>query len=470
MNKAIATLSALLITITTMYAQPLNDDCNGIIHLGESPVCEPTVYTNINATPSIIDAMNNIPSCFNGGTVQNDVWFSFTVPSNSSIVDFELTVEGTSGSSGLVMPQVAVYRGSCEFGGLAELSCGSAVINANSINVELIGLDLGVTYFIRINDFSASGTPNWGDFTVCIEEYVPVFNIDEVNDLIFCEGTLYDSGGPDGDYDNGEFNSVTICPNEFHQCIFVNISNYNIETNFDYLNFYAGSSITDPQIISLTGSGSDIEVQATSSCITIQFTSDGSSTQSGFELNWECSADTCTIPPLITCDEPAVIPGLPFVSEDLSTCLAGNAVQVSPCNNATFVSGNDYIFTYESPGDECIMVDITNSNEQTGVAVFDDCPNLATDCIAVSGGGFGQIDPTINAAYLSEPGTYYILVANQNCTSFDISVDTITCPITFPSAANCEDALSISGCSNLTPSLLNLEQGIRRPDIFPKRG
>ena len=134
-------------------------------------------------------------------------------------------------------------------------------------------------------------------------------------------------------------------------------------------------------------------------CVTLEFTSDASVTNPGFELSWSCSAEACDIPPFSTCDNPDDIPSLPFTSNDLTTCTAGNSVGPGPCNNADYLEGNEYIFTYTSEGDECISVNVTGSTLGTGISIFNDCPNSATQCVSQTG-SFDIVDPTIGFAFL----------------------------------------------------------------------
>lgn len=453
------------------FSQPINDDCGGIIDLGEAPICPiPDTFNNVNATESIVfsDINFNIPVCFNGGTVDKDVWFMFTVPSNGSVIDFTVTVTGIEGPNGMmVQPQLAIYRGECLLDELQELDCVTSPLGATEVEIDLLGLTPGLPYFLRINDWSASATPNWGDFQLCVAEYIPIFNMGDEPGSSSCFGTLYDSGGPDGDYNDNENLSFTICPNDFFECLFINVEDFNTEPGIDDINFFAGSDIFAPQIASINGAGGGFEVQAASDCVTVQFTSDFSVTNSGFELTWQCSPDSCTIPPLITCDDPINIPSLPFFQDEISTCFAGNTVTTGPCGNDGFIDNDEYIFTYDSPGDECINVNITGSNIGTGVAIYNDCPNVASDCVAVAGGGFGAVDPTINGAFLEEAGTYYIVIANNNnCTPFEIMVETVTCPIVFPSAALCEDAFSLNGCSGGEPAIISVAPGEGEPGFI----
>ena len=118
--------------------------------------------------------------------------------------------------------------------------------------------------------------------------------------------------------------------------------------------------------------------------MTFGFTSDGSVTDPGFELTWECSSTPCDNP-FITCANPDVIPALPYSATDLTTCGTLDAQTFGPCFNVFgLLGGEDYIFTYDSPGDECIQIAVTGANVNTGLSIYDDCPQNATDCVGSS--------------------------------------------------------------------------------------
>lgn len=459
----------LLLTLLTSFVfsqAPINDDCAGIIDLGEVPYCsQPAQYTNIDATASDIDPTNNIPACFNNGT-ERDVWFQFTLPADGSIVDVTITVFGDfDGNGTLHMPQVAIYRGDCAYGELAELDCAAALINENVVSLDQFGLTPGIPYFLRINDYSATAAPNWGTFRLCVEKYVPELNIGDVPGTQSCTGTLWDSGGPDNDYGQGEDLTFTVCPQEYHQCIVFNLESYDTEFGFDFIGFYAGDNIaTGTLITQQSGFGTNFEVQIPAPCATIRFTSDGFAEQPGFKLTWSCSPDVCTTPPPTTCADPVDVGTLPYGVNGLSNCFSGNTILDGPCNDA-FLSGNDYVFSYTSGGDECIQIATSGTNLNAGIGVYNNCPSIAgTACVASAGGGFNSVDPFINAAFLENPGTYYIVFgAGINCSPFDISIDTITCPVVLPSASTCDDALNIGGCSNLLPEIIALNPGAGDP-------
>ena len=158
----------------SLLAQPANDDCAGVIDLGEAVICpSPDIYNNIGASMSEVftNTSDNIPGCF-VGNADRDVWFSFSTPPVGGIIDFEVLITGVSElNPSIENPQVAIYRGDCALDGLAELACVSAEAGATAVELEILGLTPSTVYFLRINDWSSSGTPNWGDFEICIQEY-----------------------------------------------------------------------------------------------------------------------------------------------------------------------------------------------------------------------------------------------------------------------------------------------------------
>ncbi|MCC6723737.1 MAG: gliding motility-associated C-terminal domain-containing protein [Saprospiraceae bacterium] len=471
MKKLIASL-AILHFAALVFAQPTNDDCSGVFHLGTAPICPfPDTFSNLDATQSVVfsSPTANVPSCFTGGAVNRDVWFSFTVPAVGGQVDFTVELTGVNGTNGsIVQPQIAAYRGDCELDGLSELNCATSIQGQTNVSLDLIALDPGQLVYLRISDWSSSATPNWGDFELCVKALEPVYNMGETGFTAACAGTLYDSGGPTDDYSNNELQTFTICPQEFTQCISLNIVSISTEDNYDFLKIYAGESTLSPLFASFSGFGTNLQLQVMGQCATFLFDSDNSANDEGFEITWECSPTTCLISPPSTCAAPTAIPALPYASTNLTTCNSQNDLDTSPCNDDDWMQGEDVIFTYNSPGDECISVNITGSNGATAIGIFDNCPEGAgpVNCLAQEGGDSELSNPSINGVFLALPDTYYIVVDNPNfCTPFNIEVEEVTCPVILPSAAFCENAQSINGCGSL-PSIVYIAPGDGDPDFL----
>ncbi len=195
MRQLLILLFAQFLVLQFTFAQPSNDDCPQAIDLGEAPSCPTDIYNNINATPSTIatNLADNIPSCWFTNE-NNDVWFSFMTPANGSILDFSITVGGAPGGPNnqpLVQPQIALYRGDCNIDELSELACGSFVFGQSIINLEVLGLDPATTYYLRVNDFSSTATPNWGDFMVCVDSISNAVNVQATaSSEAICSGTV----------------------------------------------------------------------------------------------------------------------------------------------------------------------------------------------------------------------------------------------------------------------------------------
>ncbi len=308
--KQALTLLAVLLTAFSLHAQaPSNDDfdCATMVNLGEVPACQPTVYTNTNATPSNIATVDTV-SCFQSGMAQRDVWFRFQCP--ISLLDLRITVTGAGGDP-ITNPEFAVYRGDCFFDGLAELDCIRASQGQTSVLLDLFGLTPGLDYYIRVSDWSATASANSGDFTLCVDSIPPILNITQGSSSL-CSGTLYDSGGEFGDYLPNEDHTFVICPDQPATCISFTLEYYNLEPTLDpfasgmgdQLYFYDGNSTNAPLLAALDGNGFSpqniaggggvcFQVQATSGCLTVRFDSDASVQESGWKGTWLCSSNPC---------------------------------------------------------------------------------------------------------------------------------------------------------------------------------
>jgi hypothetical protein len=149
MRKLLILFSIALFSCPVFAQTPVNDDCSGAIDLGTAPVCPSDTFTNVNATTSNIGSIN-IPSCFNGGTSEHDVWFSFKCP--DTLFDFRITLTGV-GVNSILNPEFAIYRGDCSVDGLAELLCAKAVAGQSALYLDVMGLTPGAIYFIRVSDY-----------------------------------------------------------------------------------------------------------------------------------------------------------------------------------------------------------------------------------------------------------------------------------------------------------------------------
>ncbi len=461
--KVLLALLALALPVCLLGQVPANNDCDAAADLGILPYCSVAAeFTNVNATNN---ALNTVPSCW-AGSGGRDVWFKFFTPADGSIPDVSIRVFGAGSGNGTIrLPQIALYRGDCNTSGnpngLDELACASAAVGQNNLRLDFTGLAAGDVFYVRVNDRTVTGSPNSGTFKLCVEK-LGDFNLGDSPSTSACSGTLFDSGGPAGDYSDNENLTFSICPASPTQCIHLNLENYSIQPFFDFLKIYAGADVaTGLEITAVSGQAGGLDLQIPGTCATLLFASDAFITDAGFKLTWVCSPDACTAPPPTTCAMPAEIASLPFSQTGLSNCVSGNAISTDPCGS-DFLNGNDYIFKYHSNGDECIRVAATGTNNGAGLGLYNLCPDQpGAQCLYLAGGETDSYDPTISVAYLQNAGDYYLVFgAGAFCSPFDISVDTLTCPKTLPSAALCSEALNLAGCGKSTPQIIQVGHGL----------
>lgn len=316
--KKILTLLSLLFIANAAFAQPANDDCAGILHLGTAPICNTTVYDNLNATTSMIgnDNLPVSPSCLGLGQPLNDVWFQFTAA--DTILDYRFTVTGT-GSPMMLNPLVILYRGDCLFDGLAEAGCALADVGTGEVILDVVGLTPGLEYFLRITDYGGATTE--GNFTLCVDEIPPATDITQGSSNL-ASGILYDSGGKDGNYQADENFTFKICPTDGPACLTFTLDWFNLENGEltglgEILSFYDGDDpLNDPLLAEISGAfepfqdpyvtgggGVCFKVMATSGCMTIVFSSDNGVQFEGFAGHWESSGTPCEPVDIVEIDD-----------------------------------------------------------------------------------------------------------------------------------------------------------------------
>ncbi|MEO1436187.1 MAG: choice-of-anchor L domain-containing protein, partial [Bacteroidota bacterium] len=323
-----------MLSVGAFAQAPANDDCANatVIPFPPNYCSGVTEFTNENATEEAYPIPNQCTPPWNGA--QRDVWFTFTVPPGGP-VDYTITVDGTLGGT-IVQPQIAVYRGDCSQ--LFEAICITSGLGEAFLELDVFALDPFVQYWIRVNDFSSTGTPNSGSFQFCLEEYEPptCFPIPGPTLNQECTGTLFDSGCDTGNYGPNENGTYTICPTTPHNCLFFELLTYDLENNFDVLSFYDGPDVNAPLICTVTGIGTNQIIQATSGCLTVQFQSDGTVEQGGWEAMWSCTNATCQNFAPITVDNTVT-------ADDLINTISSSGVLVSnPVLDCSSANGIGY--------------------------------------------------------------------------------------------------------------------------------
>lgn len=135
------------------------------------------------------------------------------------------------------------------------------------------------------------------------EHYYRLIN-DDADVTVFTEtsGTLYDSGGAVGNYANDERFLYHIQPTGASNVALSMIS-FDLEADWDYLYVYDGATIDAPLIDVYTGSDIPDVLTSSGSSILLEFRSDCSTTDTGWEIVWsalEGDGEGDELPPATT--------------------------------------------------------------------------------------------------------------------------------------------------------------------------
>lgn len=150
--------------------------------------------------------------------------------------------------------------------------------------------------------------------------------------------------------------------------------------------------------------------------------------------------------PGVNCANPYIIDSIPFSQSNMTTKCYGNNYNINNYNlnncsrlaPASAYTGEDFIFEYNSPGEELLYITLLNTTTFVSLFVIDGCPNdSSSNCIASVSNNRA---PGLCVA-LTDSGTYYIIVdapLSTNNTNFDITIELLD-----PIGSNCSNPYPI---------------------------
>ncbi len=119
--------------------------------------------------------------------------------------------------------------------------------------------------------------------------------------VVACQDSFYDMNGPQGNYWNRENWTWTLSPNGAAQ-VTVRFTEFRLESGYDTLWIYDGSSTSAPLIGYYTGISSPGTITSTGPTLTFRYKSDNATVERGWRAGWSCVLDntppTTSINPL----------------------------------------------------------------------------------------------------------------------------------------------------------------------------
>ena len=129
--------------------------------------------------------------------------------------------------------------------------------------------------------------------------HVVNMHANQTDTLYMCGGTLYDDGGPDGNYSASQQSYVVLMPSMPGAFVTLNGTAHIEGSSWDNLYIYDGIGTSGTALVSLAGqsysSGTTVSATSSSGPLTVYFKSDGSVQYSGFALNVGCLVDPCGV-------------------------------------------------------------------------------------------------------------------------------------------------------------------------------
>lgn len=162
------------------YIVAQSNECSSAVTLTVTANCTSPVF----GSTSGFSSSTSIPACV--GTPDDDGWYKFVATASSHYI----TVTGSATYDAVVQ----AFSGTC--GALTSLQCVDNSLIGGSESLNLTGLTVGNTYFIRIYDYYAgSGS---GSFSICLtgpptapvnNTCVNAISLSVNSDCLFTEGT-----------------------------------------------------------------------------------------------------------------------------------------------------------------------------------------------------------------------------------------------------------------------------------------
>ena len=175
---------------------------------------------------------------------------------------------------------------------------GQTIGNVNATTYEVTGLTAGTSYDFYV---LANCTGEMSGLTGPVTVVPGSINLPTFGEIAItsCGVTIYDDGGPDGDYSYDCEVTVVVNPDQPGMMVHIT-GTFDVEEGWDLLQIYDGGD-TDGELLFDSDDDYVLDVTSTTGPLTIYFSSDDYDNYGGFELHVTCVEGGVTP---ITCDAP----------------------------------------------------------------------------------------------------------------------------------------------------------------------
>lgn len=225
-----------------------------------------------------------------------------------------------------------------------------------------------------------------------------------------CNALFYDNGGPNGNYSNNRNYTMTFLPASSDGMLEAIFEEFSLESDYDYLYIYDGSSTNAPQIGQYTGSQSPGTVTATNSegALTFRFTSDYGVNEPGWKATVHCVGSYDPIELEVNADPDVVIMG---ESSQLNVVATGG-------------SGNyTYLWEPADPLNEGTISDPTVANPVVTPMVAPESVYKVSVTDSEGNTAEAEVSITVKPMSVTEDGFELSVYPNPNHGSFTIHVN-----------------------------------------------
>jgi hypothetical protein len=312
-------------------------------------ICDVIASAEYTVNGSCVNQAFNKPSSFNpnmnpgtcNSTMQDDAWGWFTATSTFTTVRYQ-------GDQDAILH---LFTGTCA--ALEPLACADAFGGTAPESVTLPTV-IGQDYFVRVQRFNNNGAMNGN---LCVFSSNP---------SSACGTTVYDTGGPSGNYSNNQDLTYTYCPPVAGQMVLMDFTSFALEagidifsgTPYDYMVIFDGPGTQDPIWSGYGNVGPGVLFPThPSGCLTILFTSDGSDNFAGWAANVTCVDQPDCFYVLTLTDDA----GDGWGSSSVGVSIGGGPFQNYTLNGASrqiflpMNTGSAVVFNYNATGPDQIQ-------------------------------------------------------------------------------------------------------------------